>query len=371
MQAANVFTIAPGAPFLKTFASALLEGRVVEGFSKNLAPLAMADATIYVPTRRAARALAEELARAIGRPSMVLPRILPLGALEEAEASLFFDDAEFGSPCEPSIPQAAGEIERRMRLAQLILTWAQALRHAIVSVGAQGQREFDTREAFLVAATPADAWHLSGELANLIDELIIEDVAWAKLNPLVLPQFDDYWRITLDFLNIAIKEWPRMLAECKRVDKAWRQNALIGAHIGRLQDGAAGGPVIAIGSTGSHRATARLLAAIARAPKGAVVLPGLDQELDASAWAQIAGCFRKRWRGLVHASASRALPAPLAFSNCGAKTSSASARRRPIWPCAANSFRRLCVRRSRPANGWHFAKASMTTNLRPRCKTSV
>ncbi len=132
MQAANVFTIAPGAPFLKTFASALLEGRVVEGFSKNLAPLAMADATIYVPTRGAARALAEELARAIDRPSMVLPRILPLGALEEAEASLFFDDAEFGSPCEPSFPQAAGEIERRMRLAQLILTWAQALRHAIV-----------------------------------------------------------------------------------------------------------------------------------------------------------------------------------------------------------------------------------------------
>ena len=88
MQAANVFTIAPGAPFLKTFASALLEGRVVEGFSKNLAPLEMADATIYVPTRRAARALADELARAIGRPSMLLPRILPLGALEETEASL-------------------------------------------------------------------------------------------------------------------------------------------------------------------------------------------------------------------------------------------------------------------------------------------
>lgn len=289
MQAANVFTIAPGAPFLKTFASALLEGRVVEGFSRHLTPLAMADATIYVPTRRAARALAEELARAIDRPSMVLPRILPLGALEEAEASLFFDDDAFDSPCEPSIPQAAGEIERRMRLAQLILTWAQALRHAVVSVSKEGQREFDTGEAFLVAATPADAWHLSGELANLIDELIIEDVAWAKLNPLVLPEFDAYWRLTLDFLNIAIKEWPRMLAESQRVDKAWRQNALISAHIHRLQNGTAGGPVIAIGSTGSHRATARLLAAIARAPQGAVVLPGLDQELDASAFAQIAG----------------------------------------------------------------------------------
>ena len=49
----------------------------------------MADATIYVPTRRAARALAAELARATGRHSLLLPRILPLGALEETEPGLF------------------------------------------------------------------------------------------------------------------------------------------------------------------------------------------------------------------------------------------------------------------------------------------
>ena len=63
MRPANVFTIAPGAPFLKTFANSLFDGRVIEGFSKNLGPLEMAEATIYVPTRRAARALAVELAR--------------------------------------------------------------------------------------------------------------------------------------------------------------------------------------------------------------------------------------------------------------------------------------------------------------------
>ena len=36
MQRANVFTIASGAPFLKTFANSLFDGHVVEGFSKNL-----------------------------------------------------------------------------------------------------------------------------------------------------------------------------------------------------------------------------------------------------------------------------------------------------------------------------------------------
>ncbi len=288
MQAAKVFTIAPGAPFLRTFVTALLEGRVVEGFSKNPGPLEMASTTIYVPTRRAARALAAELFHALEGASLLLPRILPLGALEETETSLLFDEEGLGASCEPGLPQAASEIERRMQLAGLILEWARALSHAIVSVGPQGKHEFDTRESFLVAATPADAWHLSGELASLIDELIIEDVAWEKLDPLVLPEFDSYWRITLDFLNIAIAQWPRSLAERGLVDGARRQVALIEAQSRRLRDGAMTGPVIAIGSTGSNRATARLLAAIARAPEGAVVLPGLDQVLDAVSWALIA-----------------------------------------------------------------------------------
>jgi ATP-dependent helicase/nuclease subunit B len=285
----RVFTIAPGAPFLKTFVTSLLEGRIVEGFSNRAGPLEMAEATIYVPTRRAAYALADEFFCAIGRPSVLLPRILPLGALEETETSLLFDEGGLAGTREPGLPEAAGEIWRRMCLAGLILTWARALSHAIVSVSAQGEHAFDTRESFLVAATAADAWHLSGELANLIDELIIEDVAWERLDPIVLPEFDPYWRITLDFLNIAIEQWPKILAECNLVDKARHQVALIEAQSRRLQDGTLSGPVIAIGSTGTNRATARLLGAIARAPNGAVVLPGLDLDLDDRAWAMIAG----------------------------------------------------------------------------------
>ncbi|MDQ6867181.1 MAG: double-strand break repair protein AddB [Pseudomonadota bacterium] len=285
----RVFTIAPGAPFLKTFAAALLEGRVVEGFSGRAGPFEMAEATIYVPTRRAARALADEFSRAINRSSVLLPRILPFGALEETETSLLFDEAGLDRIYETGFPEAMGEIARRMQLAGLILTWARALSHAIVSVSAQGEHAFDTHESFLVASTAADSWHLSGELANLIDELIIEGVAWEKLDPLVLPEFDRYWRITLDFLNIAIKQWPRILAERNLVDKARRQVALIEAQSRRLQDGTLTGPVVAIGSTGTNRATARLLGAIARAPKGAIVLPGLDLDLDDRAWAMIAG----------------------------------------------------------------------------------
>jgi ATP-dependent helicase/nuclease subunit B len=173
-----------------------------------------------------------------------------------------------------------------MQLAVLVQSWASALRHAIVSVGADGSLVTDPREACLVGTSAADAWHLAGELADLIDELIIEDVAWEKLDPLVLPEFDPYWRITLDFLNIAIAEWPAILEKHSLVDAARRQVLLVEAQIARI--GAGRGPVIAIGSTGTNRATARLLAAIAAAPRGAVVLPGLDLLLDGDTWQRIA-----------------------------------------------------------------------------------
>ncbi len=287
----KIFTIAPGAPFLKTFAAAFLDGRVVEGFSRAAGPLALAEATIYVPTRRAARALMDEFSRALGGAATLLPRILPLGALEETETGLIFEEAaagdDLGEPLGP--PTAMGEIARRMQLAELILAWAKALRHAIVSVDAKGVPVVDAREPLLVAATPADAWHLAGELAGLVDELIIEDVAWRRLDPLALPEFDSYWRITLDFLNIAIAGWPKILAAAGLVDRATRQVALIEKQSAKLLEARGRAPVVAIGSTGSNRATARLLKAISASPMGAVVLPGLDLELDDAAFALIGG----------------------------------------------------------------------------------
>ena len=45
--------------------------------------------------------------------------------------------------------------------------------------------------------------------------------------------------------------------------------------------------MVAAGSTGSIPATAELLGVIARLPNGAVVLPGLDRELDEESWQRL------------------------------------------------------------------------------------
>ena len=274
----RVFTIPPAEPFLAAFADALLDGRVIPGLSRASGPLALAKAKIFVPTRRAGRALAMELAQRVNNPAVLLPRILPLGALDGEGGEGGFDN-----PLDASFPRSVGDIERRMILGGLILTWARNLKQAIVSIDADG-RVSQTSDALLVAAHPADAWRLSGELAALIDEMIIENVEWRGLENLG-GEFDDYWRITLRFLDIAITEWPRILAARGVCDPAARQNMLIARAIENVAREQV--PVIALGSTGSNVVTARLLAAIARAPQGAVVLPGLDQHLDTASFATI------------------------------------------------------------------------------------
>ncbi len=274
----RVFTIPPAAPFLATFADALLDGRVIPGLGRASGPLALARAKIYVPTRRAGRALATELAQRVKNSAILLPRILPLGALDGESG-----EAGFDNPLDASFPRAIGDIERRMILGGLILTWARNLKQAIVSIDADGALH-QTSDSLLVAAHPADAWRLSGELAALIDEMIIENIAWRGLENLG-GEFDDYWRITLRFLDIAITAWPRILCARGLVDPAARQQMLIARAIENVAREQV--PVIALGSTGSNVVTAQLLAAIARAPQGAVILPGLDQNLDTVSFATI------------------------------------------------------------------------------------
>ena len=291
MRAPNVFTISPAQPFLETFVAALLRGDVIDGYAPKDNPLDLAEATIYVPTQRAARALADTLLRHRPGPSVLLPRILPLGALDSTETPLLFADPEPAVAGLP-LPAAAPPIWRRLQLATLIQAWSKAIHGALRSVDKHGTAMTDDSEAFRVATSTVDAFHLAGDLAALIDEMLIEDVRWQDLDPLALPEFDDYWRITTAFLSIAVERWPGILDKHGLIDPAARQIALVEAQAHDLAAGTRRGPVIAIGSTGTNKATARLLAAIARAPRGAVVLPGLDRDLDEGAWTIISGTLR-------------------------------------------------------------------------------
>jgi ATP-dependent helicase/nuclease subunit B len=281
-----LFSIPAGAPFLATLARALLDGALVPGFPGDRGPLALARATIYVPTRRAARELSRALVAAGGGGSLILPRIAPLGAFEAEQEGLLFEAPD---AADVEAPDAVSELTRRMILARLTRAWGQALRGAIARIDADGQLLVHESEAPLVAASPAQAFYLARDLGALIDDMIIEGIAWERLKNLAPGDFDAYWRITLDFLKIAIAQWPAWLAERGLVDQATRGALLVAREVARLAAGAMTGPVIIAGSTGTNRATAELIAGIARAPQGAVVLPDLDRELDEPSWRMIGG----------------------------------------------------------------------------------
>jgi ATP-dependent helicase/nuclease subunit B len=288
----RVFTIPPSAPFLPTLIDALTSGKL--GFAAARDPLALAAVTVYLPTRRACRLARDVFLDVLNIDAAILPRIVAIGDIDEDEIA-FAEAAAGGLAADAlDLPPAIGGLERRLLLTRLISEWAKAP----AVRGSEGTP--------LVSPTPTAACALADDLARLIDDMTMREVSWHELDGLVPDLLDPYWQLTLKFLQIAREAWPAVLRERGAIEPAARRDALIKAEAARLAKSEA--PVIAAGSTGSIPATAELIATIAHLPHGAVVLPGLDTELDADAWRMIAGdgpASRMRRRG---AEASEGAP---------------------------------------------------------------
>src|SRR6202166_3544402 len=267
----RVYSVPVSVPFLRTVVAALVDGRLVDGFAVRAQPERLARATLYLPTRRAGRLAREVFLDELKIDAVVLPRIVALGDIDEDELA-FAEEAEpYGGAAPLDIPPKLAELDRRLTLARLVAAWAKS-----------------PVSAPLVVGGPASTLALAGDLARLMDDMVTRGVGWEALDGLVPDQLDRYWQHSLEFLRIARQAWPAHLQEIQKIEPAARRDLLIEAEARRLtaqQDG----PVIAAGSTGSMPATAKFLHAIAALPQGAVVLPGLDTDLDNDAWQSIGG----------------------------------------------------------------------------------
>ncbi|MGL4557991.1 MAG: double-strand break repair protein AddB, partial [Afipia sp.] len=201
--------------------------------------------------------------------AVVLPRIVALGSVDEDELE-FSDDGLLGGPDASLLPPKLDDLERRLTLAKLVAAWAKR------------------QPSSLVVGSPASTLALAGDLARLMDDMVTRGVGWDALDGIVPDDLDIYWQHTLKFLKIAKDTWPDYLKSIDRIEPAARRDLLIAAEAKRLR-ARQKGPVIAAGSTGSMPATAKFLHAIAELPQGAVVLPGLDTDLDDAAWDSIGG----------------------------------------------------------------------------------
>lgn len=253
----GVFSIDAALPFADALAAGILQ-------AYGATPDSLADVLILLPTRRAARALREAFLRASEGKALLLPRLAPLGDVEEDE--LFLGEA-FADSADTTLPPALDAMERQGLLTQLILKRAQA----------------EGAEAWGVA-TAGQAAALAAELARLLDSLQIEDVDIDRLADLVPDRFAQHWKLTLTFLEILSRAWPQILKERNALDAATRRNLLLRRQAALWRTSPPAHPVIAAGSTGSIPATRELLATIATLPRGAVVLPGLDRHLSERQW---------------------------------------------------------------------------------------
>jgi len=249
------FTIPAHRSFVTDLAAGLYHALTPNG------PEALSDAIVLTPTRRAARALGEAFAAASGGRPLLLPQIRALGDLDEGEP-----------PFEPGdlaldLPPAISPWRRRFELAGLAADFAPRLGRSLGAV---------------------PALEMADALAAFLDSAQIEEAAdLERLDDWVAAEQAKHWVLSADFLRLAIEAWPERLAQLGLVDVTARRVALLRLLAQRWRDKPPTGVLVAAGSTGTAPATADLLAVIAAAPKGCVVLPGLDLDLAEQAWVSV------------------------------------------------------------------------------------
>ncbi|MDH3665748.1 MAG: double-strand break repair protein AddB [Paracoccaceae bacterium] len=245
----RVFAVPPGVDFSRAFARGLVDRMI------GSAPEAVAQIQVMVNTRRGMRAIEEALIDAVPG-SALLPRLLLLGELGEDPLS-----------CADLAP-AIDPLRRQLRLTRLVEAYLE---------GAEG-------------APPQAAPALADALGRLLDELQEEGVDGAALDGLVAGELPErvaaHWQNTLNFVDIVRKAWPEIRAEAEggALDPKMRQRQAIARLVADWGSAPPAQPVIAAGSTGSVASTAELMAAVARLPQGAVVLPGFDVGLSPEIW---------------------------------------------------------------------------------------
>ncbi len=250
-SAKNCFNLPSDGGFLRSLAGFVLQSYSTAKYAKIL---------ILLPNRRSCRALRDAFLDCTGGKPLLLPRIQPIGEIE--------DEAFFSGMTGADIPieQPIDAVRRHFLLMKLIMRFQQI------------------QEGGGVAKQAAE---LARQLATFMDEVQREGVSFDGLSDLAPENLAGHWQQTLNFLTIITKEWPRMLEEEGVIDIVTHRNQLLFALAKIWSKSSPDYPIIAAGSTGSQPATAALLRVIASLPQGKVILPALDKGMTDSEWEQI------------------------------------------------------------------------------------
>lgn len=246
IDTARVFALPPGVAFADRFAQELARRLTV------LPMQARSTVEVCFNTRRALRKVQDcliEASPAVG----LLPRLRMLDAQPE---NLIGED------------QQTDPLRRRLVLARLLATLL------------ENRPDLGPRAAAL---------DLAESLARLLDELGEAGLTADALAELDAGPYAAHWRLGQGFSHLIAKEWPqlRQSLELGMTDPGAALRARVEARLAEWKTHPPMHPVIIAGSTGSRAPVYRLLQAVARLPQGAIILPGLDREMDETLMSEV------------------------------------------------------------------------------------
>ena len=226
--------------------------------------LDLADVLVLLPNRRAVTAMADAFIREQGMEPTLLPKMLPLGDIEEDE--LFFTGL-VGEGDLLDLPPAIEKSERLLLFTKIIMA---------------KPRDFGLEQIPL-----SQACYLAQELANLIDTVNNEDLSFDCLKNLAPSEYAAHWQETLKFLEIITKFWPEILNERNMIDPAVRKNLLLKAQSKQWLKNLPDKRIIVAGTSATYPAMRELVKTVLLLPKGEVILSGVDKYLDDDDWQKI------------------------------------------------------------------------------------
>ena len=222
----------------------------------------LADVVILVANRREAGCLKEAFVRKQGLKPTILPKIVPIGDLEEDEIFLTSENAE------SSFLPAISNTERLLLFTKIIVS----------KPGDFGLTEFSLSQAFSLAK----------ELASLVDTVQNEHLNFDDLKNLVPEEYSVHWQETLKFLRIITSYWPQILRERNFLDVAEKHNLLLKLKKEQWQRENPQTHIIAAGIYADYPEVKDLLKTIYELPNGEIYIGGLDRNLDEESWKNVA-----------------------------------------------------------------------------------
>lgn len=252
----SVYTIGAEQRFADSLAHGLLE--------TFTSPQALAAVQVFLPNRRAIRAVSDALLRRSHGKALILPRLSALGDINDDDV----DDSYFGEPLD--LPPPLNPTQRLLAILPLVQD----------GLGRMFQR----------SSSFADSLRFARALLKVFDSLQYGSITRPDLAALAQSgDFADHWQRILQFLDIALTYWPEKLRELRASDPVAYRIAHIDAMTARFEAQPPQRPIVAAGTTGTIPAVRALLKRLAALPQGCLLLPPIpiSDTADAALWSAL------------------------------------------------------------------------------------